>query len=204
MQRYKIKWGQVKYIFAVFGYYCLYNFVGGNNFNIVGESPTSDGKIGTSPLTGLDTYTLNCALAPKASCETLESASSYPSPSPLRYGENISDSHLRNQLLDNTETENDKTLASSLRAKDFENKDFRLKKENSREELGERDCKNGTKSEVSDTKFINERSPFLQQNESEHNNDADDYSHHCSTLTTNVIATISNSPTTSKKLRDVQ
>ena len=164
----------------------------------------SDGKIGSLPLTGLDTYTLNCALAPKASCETLESSSSCPSPSPLRYGGNISGSHLHNQLLDNTQTENDKALTRlSLRAKDFENKDFRLKKENSREELGERDSQNGTKSEVSDTEFSNERSPFLQQNESEQNNDADDYSHHCSTLTTNVIATISNSPTTSKKLRDV-
>ena len=86
---------------------------------------------------------------------------------------------------------------------DFENNGFTLKKENNQEELVEKDCKNGTISEVSDTKFSNERSPFLQHNDSEQNNDGENYNLHCSTLTTNVIANISNSPTISKTLRDV-
>ena len=173
-------------------------------FNILGVKPISDGKIGTSQLTDLNEYTLKCALAPKASCETLESSSCCPSPIPVRYGEKISGSHLHNQVLDHTETENDTTLTRlRQRSMDFDNKGFTLKKENNQEELGERDCKNETTSEVSDNKFSDERSPFLQQNDSEENNDVDNYNHHCSTLTTNVIANISNSPTTSKKLRDV-
>ena len=181
----------------------MYSVVDVNFFNIVDEKPTSDGKLGESLLSkDLNAYTLKCALAPKASCETLESSSCSPSPIPLRYAEKISGSHLHNQVLDNTQTENDTTLKILRQtAMDFENKGF--KKENNQEELVERDCKNGTISEVSDTKYSNEKSPFLEQNDSEQNNDGDNYNRHCSTLTTNVIANISNSPTISKTFRDV-